>query len=355
MKSIRTYLQILIILPSIIFLISCSSEPPKIDSGIISPVKVQDVRSGEITRYVQTTGTITPVKDVMLKSAMTGKYRLLINPSTNKPYALGDRVRKDQVIIKLEDAEFENNIRLESKKLALTSSENTFKKQQSLYDKGGVTQSELKVAERDFINTKYDYQDALLQLEKVNVRAPFDGIIVEMPYYTQGVKLDQNSEMARVMNYDQLLMEADFPEKHLREVKKGSLAEITHYTLVDDTLQAVVQQVSPTISESTRAFHSMLEIENKEGKLRPGMFVRANLIVQKRDSTIVIPKEIIATRGNDKVVFVVENGRAKRRNIRTGLENEIEIEVLSGIKLGDRLVIEGFETLRDDAQVEVSR
>lgn len=334
---------------------ACTPEAPEVDAGIISPVKVTDVRPSTISRYVQTTGTISPVKDVMLKSTMTGKYRLQTNPSTGKPFALGDRVKSGQILIKLEDAEFRNNIRLESKTLALSSSENTFKKQKSLYDKGGVTLSELNAAEREFVNTKYDHQDALLQLEKMNVKAPFEGIIVEMPYQTPGVKLEQNTEVVRIMNYDQLIMEAEFPEKHLQDVRKGSEAEITHYTLTNDTLQAQVQQVSPAISENTRAFQSILEIKNTEGKLRPGMFVKANLIVQRKDSTIVIPKEIITTRGTEKVLFIVENGRAKKRVITTGLENETEVEVLSGLKIRERLVIEGFETLRHDAQVEVSR
>lgn len=355
MKRIHTSLNAAGLLALSLIWFSCSQEPPKVDAGFISPVKVTAVAPGTISRYVQTTGSITPVKDVVLKSSMTGKYRLQNNPATGKAFALGDRIKENQLIVKLEDAEFENSIRLETKKLALASSENTFKKQQSLYEKGGVTQSDLKSAEREFINTKYDYQDALLQLEKMNVRAPFSGIIVELPYHTKGVKVEQGSDVVRIMDYDELLMEAEFPEKHLQEVQKGSEAEITHYTLVNDTLQGTVQQVSPAISSSTRAFQSVIEIKNPEGKLRPGMFVRANLIVQRKDSVVVIPKEIIASRGGNKVVFIVENGRAKQRNITTGIENETEVQVLSGLKFRDRLIVQGFETLRDDTQVEVSR
>jgi multidrug efflux pump subunit AcrA (membrane-fusion protein) len=98
-----------------------------------------------------------------------------------------------------------------------------------------------------------------------------------------------------------------------------------------------------------------LKIDNKELQLRPGMFVKASILSERRDSTIVIPKETIISRQTGKVVFTVENGIASEKFISTGIENQDFIEVIDGLKINDRLVVSGFETLRDKSKVSVIR
>jgi membrane fusion protein, multidrug efflux system len=87
--------------------------------------------------------------------------------------------------------------------------------------------------------------------------------------------------------------------------------------------------------------------------LRPGMFIKAYILSEKRDGTIVIPKETVISRQDGKVVFTVENGIATEKKITTGLESLNVIEVVSGLKVNDRLVTSGFETLRNKSKVSV--
>ncbi len=128
---------------------------------------------------------------------------LRINPSTGRPYVLGDRVSEGSEIIELQDQEYENNIKINSLKLNLEITKQVFDKQQSLYEKGGVTLSELKNAEINFINAKYAYDDALLRLQKMIVKAPFSGVIIDLPYYTPGVKIDANMNLVKINGLQQ--------------------------------------------------------------------------------------------------------------------------------------------------------
>lgn len=332
---------------------ACDNEESDIQTEIKIPVSVISIKPQSISRFIETTGTVYSSKEGTMKSELAGIYNLQMNPATGKPFALGDAVKSGQVLIRLEDKEFVNGLQIESKKLNLDLSNTNLKKQQSLYDKGGVTQTELKNAAIQYVNAKYSYENAEIQMAKMAIKAPFDGVIVEMPYHTDGVKIEQGQELFKVMDYSQLLMDVRLPEKHLPEVTLNQLVQITNYNMARDTIKGIISQISPVINADTRTFQSVLQIDNNRSLLRPGMFIKAAILSEKRDSTIVIPKETIISRQDGKVVFTVENGIATEKKITTGLENLDVIEVLSGLYINDRLVVSGFETLRNKSKVSV--
>jgi hypothetical protein len=85
------------------------------------------------------------------------------------------------------------------------------------------------------------------------------------------------------------------------------------------------------------------------------MFVRSDIVVARKDSTIVISKDIILSKQRGKTVFVVERGAASERLVSTGLESPTSVEILKGLKKDERLIISGFETLRNRSKVKVIR
>jgi RND family efflux transporter MFP subunit len=295
------------------------------------------------------------VKNVILYSELEGIYRLGINPETQRTYVAGDHVKKNNVVIFLDNPEYENNIKIESQKLNLDISQREFEKQQSLYEKGGVTLRELKDSERMYVDAKYNYETALIQLEKMKIRAPFDGTIIDLPYYTPGTKAPSGQVMVEIMNYSQLYAEVFYPAKDLNRIQVGQRLRVTHYSLSSDTLWGEISQVAPALNPDTRSFKASIIVENENHLLRPGMFVKVETIVDQKDSTIVIPKEIILSKRRGKTVFVVDKGAAFERRIQTGLENIEQVEVLEGLKENERLVIKGFETLRHRSKVQIIR
>lgn len=343
------------IIVAILILSACASDSTSFETDISVPVSVTEVKTKGIEQYLNTTGSVYAMKEVTLSSEMTGSYTLLNNPKTGRPYALGDIVNVNQKIIRLEDEEYENNIKIESQEMNLDITKREFDKQESLYDKGGVTLRELKNSEMEYINAEYALENAKIQLAKMDVKAPFKGVIVDLPYYTRGTRIPTGSEMVTIMSYTQLYMEVNLPEKDIVQIKIGNLAHITNYTLPNDTLIGKITQLSPAIDPATRTFKGLVIIDNPELLLRPGMFVRSDIVVARKDSTIVIPKDIILSKQRGKTVFVVEKGAAAERIISTGLESATEVEVLKGLKKDERLIISGFETLRNRSKVKVIR
>ncbi|WP_297088873.1 efflux RND transporter periplasmic adaptor subunit [uncultured Draconibacterium sp.] len=348
------HIKLLILLSVVVTVISCNNQTSSESTELAVPVSVETIKRKSIQQFVSTTGTAKAHYETALTSEIEGDYFLQVNPKTGRKFQLGDRVEKGQVIVKLENAEYLNGLSMESTKLNLEISQQEYEKQKSLYEKGGVTLLEMRNSEVSMINAQNNYESAQIQLAKMQVVAPFSGVIVELPYYTEGVKVTAGQSMVSLMSYRKMYVEINLPEKNLSEVETGQEVVVTNYTLTEDTLAGRVTELSPVISDETRTFSGKLEIDNPQLKLRPGMFVKANIITAQKDSAIVIPKDVILTGSRGKYVFIVgRNSAADDRRITTGIANQDEIEVLEGLSPNDRLIIKGFETLRDNSKVKV--
>jgi RND family efflux transporter MFP subunit len=340
-------LLLLVIIP-----VACNRKQQDLGKDISVPVTVSEIQPRSIEKYIDMTGTVKPVKEVQLKSEISGIYILSTNPATGRIYALGDRVGEGSELIQLQDQEYENNIKLNSLKLNLEITKQVFEKQQSLYDKGGVTLTELKNAEINYINARYSYDDAMLRLQKMKVKAPFTGIIIDLPYFTPGVKIDAGANLLKIMDYSRLIMEINLPENSMGQTKPGQMVRVYNYTLPNDTLLGTVSQLSPAIDAETRSYKGTILISNPRLLLRPGMYVKGEIVVASAKNTVVIPKDVIVSKQRGNSVFIVDKGIAFERVVEFGLENPKEVQIVSGLSMDERLVVKGFETLRDRSKVK---
>ena len=336
-------------------LTGCEEEGPNIDVESSIPVRVEPVTRGSIEEYISATGTALALRETALKTLQVGHYQLQTNPRTNAPFAMGDPVREGEVLVRLENPEFENQVSIDARKLHYTVSQREHEKQKVLFQKGGITLRELTDAERILIDARYAYENARLQLAKLEVKIPFDGILVDLPHYTPGQRLEPNAPLGQVMDYAQLYAEIALPGKELGRIHPEQRAQVTHYGGQADTLVGRIAQVSPVLDRESRMFKAVLGIANDSLLLRPGMFVRVDIVVAAKDSALVIPKDAIIDRGEARTVFVVEKGIALERQLETGLSNPLQIEVLSGLDEDERLVVEGFETLRHHSKVKIDK
>lgn len=346
--------KITILIISVLVMFSgCRNKDQNLAADIEIPVSVEDIRLKPIEEFININGTVFPNGEIELKSKIAASYFLEKNPSTGRLWQLGDRIKAGSVIARLEDPEYVNSIKMETNQLNMELMESELKKQESLYEKGGVTLKELKTAGINFENARTTVINSKLQLEKTRITAPIDGVIVDLPYHTQGTQVEAGSPIVKIMDYQTMYMDVQLPEKFIAVVKPQQAVRLTNYTLPDDTLPGRITQLSPAINADTRTFKGNISIENRKLLLRPGMFVKADIVTGRKDSAIVIPKSIILSRQKGKTVFVVDRGVAAERIIETGMENINEAEVTRGLRPNDRLVISGFETLSNGTKVKI--
>lgn len=350
-KNMKKVLPVIAIM--LLAVAGCGNQNQNLSAEVEIPVSVEDIRLKSIEEFINTTGTAFPKGEIVLKSKITAQYYLENNPQTGRPWQLGDRIRQGALIARLEDREYVNSLKLETNQLNLELSESEMKKQESLYEKGGVTLRDLKTAGINYENAKTTVENSKLQLEKTRIVSPFDGVIVDLPWHTQGTQVESGSTIATLMDYKVMYMDVQLPEKYISAIRPGQLVKLTNYTIPEDTIIGKITQVSPAINPDTRTFKGNIAIDNPDLKLRPGMFVKADIVTSRKDSVIVIPKSVILSRQRGKTVFIVDRGVAGERVIETGLENLAEVEVVRGLATNDRLVTSGFETLSGKSKVKI--
>ncbi len=334
-------------------LAACKNQQNRFSADIAIPVTIQEVKLGNIQEVFTATGTIVSEYESTLSSQASGEYYLQTNPRTGKKYKMGDQVKTGDIIIKIEDREYENNVNINGAKIDLDISKMEYEKQTALYEKGGVTLREKVNGEKQWVSAQKNHENALLQLAKMRVTVPFDGVITDLPHFSQGVKIEQNKEVLQVMSYKEMVMDLMLPESQITKISLNQKAWITNYAIPDDTLAGKLNQMSPAIDIESRTFKGRLAIDNQEAKLRPGMFVKADIIVDKKDSVVVIPKDVILVRSYGKAVMVARDQTAQERKISTGMENNGMVEVTEGLEPEERLIIKGFETLKDRSKIKV--
>lgn len=342
------------LLAALIILISgCRNRDQALTADVEIPVSVEELKLKSLEEFVNTTGTAFPKGEIEMKAQIGAAYFLANNPQTGRLWKLGDRVKAGVLIARLEDEEYVNSVKLETNRLNMELMETELRKQESLYEKGGVTLKELKTAGINYENAKTTVVTSKLQLEKTRIKAPIDGVIVDLPYYTQGTQVETGVIIAKIMDYRTMYMDVQLPEKYITVIKPGQVARLTNYTLPDDTITGYIAQLSPAINPETRTFKGTVSIDNPDYMLRPGMFVKADIVTNRKDSVIVIPKNIILSRQRGKTVFVIERGVAAERIIETGIENLTETEVTRGLAKDERIVTGGFETLSNRSKVKI--
>jgi RND family efflux transporter MFP subunit len=331
----------------------CGNQDQNLTADVEIPVSVEDIKLKSIEEFINTTGTAFPKGEIELKSKIVASYFLEKNPQTGRNWQLGDKVKEGSLIARLEDKEYVNSIKLETNELNLELTESELKKQESLYEKGGVTLKDLKTASINYANAKTTVENSKLQLEKTRIVAPISGVIVDLPYYTQGTQIETGKTVVKIMDYQVMYMDVQLPEKYISIIKPGQSVKLTNYTIPEDTIVGNITQLSPAINADTRTFKGNISINNPNLLLRPGMFVKADIVTSHLDSVIVIPKNIILSRQRGKTVFIVDRGVVAERIIETGLENLTEVEVTRGLVKNERVVTSGFETLSNRSKVKI--
>ena len=340
----------------VVALSGCDEEGPQIDVESAIPVRVEAVQRQPIAEYVSATSTAQAINAATLTALQAGEYQLQPHPTAGRPYAMGDAIAEGALVVRLHNPEFENQVSIESKRLQYQSAQREFEKQKVLHEKGGITLREVTDAERMFIDADYALENAQLQLARLEVRAPFSGILADLPHRSVGELVETGAELGRLMDYETLYAEVSLPGAEIDRVHPDqSLIAMAYGGSDSDTLSGVIEQVSPVLDADSRMFKATLRVANEELSLRPGMFLKIDIIAEERDSTIVIARDVVTDRDGRHVVYIVDKGIALERQLELGIGNRQAVEVLSGLDVDEELVVEGFETLRDRSRVKTGR
>ncbi len=325
-------------------------EPPDLKA----PVRVGEVKRDIIEAVVKTIGTLKASEQAVLLAESEGRLVLGKTAEGNR-LVEGDAVKAGQAIAQLKNPELVATIAIDARREDRENTRKALERAQRQVAEGILSNAEVEPARVAVTSAKYAYEAGLAQLEKLTIKAPLSGRIVRLTEIVDGDRVAPGTEIAVVMSYGTIIAEVNIANPDFPRVEAGQDVRITNFALKDEVFAGAVEFIQPIADQTTRAFKADIAIANEDEKLRPGMYVQAEIVVSRKEDAVMVSPELVQTRNNLPVIFVVEDEKAVAREVRIGIETKEGVEVLKGVEPGDALIVEGFETLRDGTPVSVSK
>ncbi len=256
----------------------------------------------------------------------------------------------------LKERDFISQQRLDEAMLQATINEaehNSAKEKLTLMRKGA------RQEDRDALLAQIRQAEATVKLAEINlknatIRAPISGITSER-FLDRGAFVTTTTPLIRIVAMDVVKVVVHVVEGELAQIRPGSNAEIRVDTYPDELFRGSVVRISPTVDPQSRAAEVEILVDNHDHRLKPGMFARASLIVQRRDGVLLLSKDSLLRQKGTSRVFVHDKGKASLKEIMLGLEGEQYVEVLRGLQEGDEIIVAGQYELTDGMPVHVIR
>ena len=182
------------------------------------------------------------------------------------------------------------------------------------------------------------------------VRAPISGAVKEK-HASRGSYLMVNSRIVTLVKIDPLRLRADIPEYAAALVRTGQTMTLSVEAFPGRTFTGRVVRIGPSLSEQTRALSVEAEVANPGNILRPGMFAKSTLITAKDAPAVMVPRRAVQVVAGLSKIFVIENGHASERIVKTGASDGDLIEIIEGVKAGDHVATNNLDKLQDGSPV----
>jgi membrane fusion protein (multidrug efflux system) len=286
-------------------------------------------------------GTLLPNEQVDLISEAAGKVVGIF-------FDEGKAVDKGQILLKVDDAELQAQLRRAEYQQNLTGER--LSRQTILLEKDAVSREEFDQVQTDYNLLQTDIDLLKTKISKTEIKAPFAGTI-GFRGVSLGSYLQPNTVIARLIDQSQLKLEFAIPEKYASLYLTGRKIYFTT-EISSQEFEATVYAVDPKVDIQTRTITVRGLYNNAAGKLYPGMFARVNLIVDQSNEVLLIPTESIVQEMNGKKVWMVVGGKAKSQTVTTGYRTKNQVEVLSGLQMNDTIMITGLMQVREGITVK---
>ncbi len=312
----------------------------------VVPVTIEPVVLADLTETFTLPASLEAWEDLSLAAETAGSVQRI-------HFKEGDRVQAHEILLEIDPETIKSYLHRDQQNVELISRK--FKRYQKLEAEGLVSTQELDDLQNGLTAAKAALQTTKLQLEKSFPRAPVSGIVDRL-YVDRGEYVDPGKPLLRLVQVKKLKVIADVPEKDVLFLNVGQQVEIIPASINTQSsapVSGVVEQIAFSANNTTRTYRTKIVIDNSSGKLRSGMIVRAKFVRQQLKQVISIPLYAVMDRDGEKIVFLAENGLARKVNVILGSSIGQRVVVEHGLSANQSLIVAGQQLLIDGAKIEV--
>ncbi|GAP70709.1 RND family efflux transporter, MFP subunit [Bacteroidales bacterium 6E] len=308
-------------------------------------VRVMELQYQEVARSIEYPASLEGFEEVHLAPASPGRIEAI--------YAeVGDRITKGTALVQMDRTQ------LHQAEIQLKTVETDFKRLDTLAKVGSIAQQQY-----DQLKAQYEVAKSNVDFLRENTRllAPFSGVIsgryFEAGELYSGAPNTQAGKAAvlSLVQIDRLKAMVALSEKYFPLVRNGMEVAVLTDIYKDKAYTGRVYRIHPTIDPMNRTFNVEIQIDNREGLLRPGMFCRVTFDLDKEEAILLPSMAILKMQGsNERYLFIERSGIAERIGVTIGKRYDDDVEVFSDeLKTGDRVIVSGQSRLVDGVAVEV--
>ena len=307
-------------------------------------VEAQTVNLGTVSKRINTVGRIHANAMVVIKSELSGRIAELL-------FTEGGSVKTGDLIIRFEDEEYRGAVQTAEGECELAKA--NFERISKLHEQKAASNKQLdeetgklKIAEGRLLQAKAN-------LEKANIKAPFDGTI-GIINISAGAFVQIATELVTIVDNKAVKVTFKVPEKSIHDVGVGQVVDVKVSAFKNQTFTGTIEAVDAKVEAESHSVQIKGVIPNPDNLLREGLFANVSLVIGEKGDTMTVDESSVERAGEIEFVWVVERGRSDRRRVLTGSRENGQVEIVAGLQPGQVVVTSGQLKLSDGAKVKIS-
>jgi RND family efflux transporter MFP subunit len=223
-----------------------------------------------------------------------------------------------------------------------------------------VAESKIKVAQGEAAKAEAARARLSTLMAYTKIRAPFDGVVTKR-YVDPGALIQHASSQTNVSpvvtvaRVETLRIFVDVTEPDVPFIKRGIPVTLAVDAMPGKVYRGTCTRFATALDPKTRTMRTEIDIPNRDGLLRPGMFGRVKLGLERRSNALTVPASALLIESGKTYVYTVEHGKARRVEVKTGFDDGIQVEVTGGLTGDEPIIISGQSSVKDGAPVKASQ
>ncbi len=307
------------------------------------PVKAAPATRTTLNVEVTAVGTLRADETVMVRPEIAGRVETI-------HFREGQKIRQGEPLVTLDQEEYQAQLASSAAQLALEQS--SYRRLQDMDRQQLASQQNLDEAKAKLDTARAQQELNRVRLSKTVIRAPFDGMI-GLRKISPGAYVKPGDDIVALESLGAMKLDFRVPETYLARlaVDQRLAARVDAYP--EQSFEGTIYAIEPALDEETRTVLLRARLPNPHNQLRPGLFARVSLILERRENALVVPEQAIVPVGQTTFVYRVVDGKAVMAPVKLGLRRPGLVEILEGLSAGDQVVTDGQLKIRDGAAVQV--
>ncbi len=348
-KAISRLALAALLLAALLGLAACGGEEDTVEEETTA-VEVTTAQKGTIVDSTVVSGNIQAAEDVYVVPKAQGVVRSV-------DVSVGDAVKNGQVLCQIDTIDLQTSLALaqtqyNTLKSAYDDAVRNLERYTALYNEGAISQVQLEQAQSAVNNVgleaaRLQVQTVQDQINNCSVKSTVDGIVAELN--VNPGDMAGGSYVARVVDIDQVKITANVTENLVACIKQGMELPVHINSISDEPFTGVVTAL-PVAANQTMTYPVEITIDNPEHTIMAGMFAEVDVVRDEAADSLIVPKHAV---DNNDTVYVVEGDHVRAVTVQTGMSDDTNIEITSGLSEGDTVVTAGAYLLTDGAKIHI--